>query len=376
MPPISVCIIAKNEEANIGRCLKSIKTYGFEVIVVDTGSTDKTKEIAAEYGAVLFDFPWISDFSAAKNFAASKANNNWILSLDCDEYVTYMELPKILTMIRLYPRYVGVLEIENEMLGNSSGPEGTNKRTYTTKLVRLYNRKYNQFVGAIHEQVVPFGYKEGDDLFSFDIPLKIYHTGYVGTKEQIAAKNKRNIDMLMTALENDPEDAYNYFQLGMTYVADDDYETACEWFDKGLSFDLEPTLEYVQTMVVSYGQALLKLGRNEEALNFVGIYDAFCSETDFVYLMGRIYLANNQPVKALGEFLTAITMPPGRQQGVNTFLPCYQIAVIYDNMSLNPMGHNDTDNMEIALMYYKKCGDFAPALRRLKEIAGQARNDE
>ena len=354
MPPISVCIIAKNEEKDIGRCLNSLKPYGFETIVVDTGSTDRTKEIAAEYGAILYDFTWIGDFSAARNFAASKATNNWIFSIDCDEYVTSMKLPEILTMIRQYPRYVGVLEIENEMLGH----EAEAKRTYTTKLVRLYNRKYNHFSGAIHEQVVPLNYKEGNDIYSFDIPLKLYHTGYTGSAEEIAAKNQRNIDLLMVALEKDPDDAYNYFQLGQTYVMADEYELACEWFSKGLSFDLEPSREYVQTMVVSYGQSLLKLGRNEEVLTFKSIYDAFCGLTDFVYLMGRIYVANNQPVMALGEFLKAITMPSGRQHGVNTFLPFYQIAVIYDNM----------DNMEIALMYYKKCGDFAPAVRRLEEL--------
>jgi len=113
-------------------------------------------------------------------------------------------------------------------------------------------------------------------------------------------------------------------------------------------------------MMVSYGQSLLLLNKNEEALSFAGVYDAFCGMTDFVYLMGRIYEANNQPIKALGEFLKAITMPSGMQAGVNSFLPCYQIAVIYDNMN----------NMDIAVMYYNKCGDFAPAKRRLIELNG------
>ena len=121
---------------------------------------------------------------------------------------------------------------------------------------------------------------------------------------------------------------------------------------------MDEKLEYVQTMVVSYGQSLLKTGRTEEALNFTGIYDAFSELADFVYLMGAIYKANGQPLKALGEFLKVMGMPPGRQLGVNTFLAFFQIAVIYDEM----------DNMEIALMYYKKCGDFAPALERLEQL--------
>ena len=351
MPPISVCIIAKNEEAHIGRCLKSLAPYGFEVILVDTGSADKTKEIALELGAKVFDFEWIDDFSAAKNYAASLASNNWILSIDCDEYVTQLKLPKILTLIRQYPRYIGLIEIENEMMG-------IGKRTYKTKLVRLYPRKYFQFEGAIHEQVMPIAKNRRDEIFSFDIPLLLYHTGYVGTPEQIAAKNKRNLDLLMAELKKDPDDPYIYFQIGQSCVLGDDYEGACDWFGKGLSFDVDETLEYVQTMVVSYGQSLLKVGRKEEALDFTGIYDAFSELADFVYLMGSIYKANGQPLKALGEFLKVMAMPPGRQLGVNTFLAFYQIAVIYDEM----------DNMEIALMYYQKCGDFKPALDRLGEL--------
>ncbi len=349
MTPISVCIIAKNEEENIEECLQKLSPYGFEIIVTDTGSTDRTKEIAAKYATKVLDFQWINDFSAARNFAASHASNQWILSLDCDEYITDINLPEILTLIRLYPEYAGCLEIKNAM------PSGGEQGFYTTKLVRLYSRKHYHYTGSIHEQVTPLIVRE---LFSFDIPLKVYHTGYIGTPEKIAGKNKRNIDLLMAALAQTPDDAYLYFQLGQTYVAGDNYEEACNWYSQGLSFDLNPSLEYVQTMVVSYGQSLLQTGRNEQALSFAGIYDSFSTLTDFVFLMGRIYLANNQPVKALGEFLKAITMPEGKQQGTNSFLPCYHIALIYDQM----------DNMEIAVMYYKKCGNFQPARNRLNDL--------
>ncbi len=349
MTPISVCIIAKNEEENIEKCLRKLSSYDFEIIVADTGSTDRTKEIASRYATKVLDFEWIDDFSAARNFAASHAVNNWILVLDCDEYITHINLPRILTLIRQYPRYVGVLEIENAMMG------GDGTRSYTTKLVRLYSRKHYHFTGAIHEQVTPL---KAQELISFDLPLKIYHTGYVGSPAKIAEKNQRNISLLTAALERTPDDAYLYFQLGQSYVLGDDYEEACKWFSHGLAFDLDPELEYVQTMVIAYGQSLLLTGRQEEALNYANIYDSFSALTDFVYLMGRIYLANNLPIKALGEFLIALTMPQGKQQGVNSYLPCYNIALIYENMG----------NMEIALMYYKKCGDFPPAQERLNAL--------
>ena len=73
MKPFSICIIAKDEEKNIKRCLDSIKNFDCEIIIVDTGSSDRTKEIAYEYTSKVYDFQWINDFSAARNFSISKA---------------------------------------------------------------------------------------------------------------------------------------------------------------------------------------------------------------------------------------------------------------------------------------------------------------
>lgn len=84
---LSICIITKNEEQNIDRCLKALAPYGLETIVVDTGSTDRSKQIAARYTDRLYDFPWCDDFSAAKNFAIEKASHSYVLVLDSDEFV-------------------------------------------------------------------------------------------------------------------------------------------------------------------------------------------------------------------------------------------------------------------------------------------------
>ncbi len=82
---ISVCMIVKNEEKVLARCLDSLKTVADEIIIVDTGSTDLTKEVAARYTDKIFDFEWIDDFSAARNFAFSKATCDYIYSADADE---------------------------------------------------------------------------------------------------------------------------------------------------------------------------------------------------------------------------------------------------------------------------------------------------
>ncbi len=113
MKPFSVCIIAKNEEKNIERCLSSIQHFDCEIIVVDTGSTDRTKEIAQKYGAKVYDFEWINDFSAARNFSISKASYDWILVLDCDEWTEESDPEEFVFLAREYPSYVGRLKRKN-----------------------------------------------------------------------------------------------------------------------------------------------------------------------------------------------------------------------------------------------------------------------
>lgn len=111
--PISVCIIAKNEEKFIEDCLKHLQPYGMEIIVTDTGSTDRTREIAEKYADKVVDFAWIKDFSAARNYCASFASNNWILALDCDEFVNAIDIKILRMLMQKYPRHTGVLRLKN-----------------------------------------------------------------------------------------------------------------------------------------------------------------------------------------------------------------------------------------------------------------------
>ena len=85
MATISLCMIVKNESAVLARCLDSIADLMDEIIIVDTGSTDNTKEIAAQYTSRIYDFKWTSDFSAARNFSFSKATMEYIYTADADE---------------------------------------------------------------------------------------------------------------------------------------------------------------------------------------------------------------------------------------------------------------------------------------------------
>ena len=90
---VSLCMIVKDEEKYLARCLQSAKTIVDEMIVVDTGSSDRTKELATIFGAKVFDFAWENDFSSARNYSLSKASGDWILVLDADEMISEKDQP-------------------------------------------------------------------------------------------------------------------------------------------------------------------------------------------------------------------------------------------------------------------------------------------
>ena len=102
MLKISACVITKNEEKNIGRWLDCMRQLADEMIVVDTGSTDATVELAQAAGAKVCHFSWCDDFAAAKNFALEQANGDWILFLDADEYFEPASLPLVRQYILRY----------------------------------------------------------------------------------------------------------------------------------------------------------------------------------------------------------------------------------------------------------------------------------
>ena len=111
MVSISVCMIVKNEEAVLSRCLDSLQGIAEEIIIVDTGSTDRTKEIAAEYTDKIYDFTWVNDFSAARNFAFSKATKDYIYSADADEVLEEKDREKFLTLKQVLLPEIEIVEM-------------------------------------------------------------------------------------------------------------------------------------------------------------------------------------------------------------------------------------------------------------------------
>lgn len=353
MNPISICIIAKNEENHLEPFLSSIQKhfqdYPYEIIFVDTGSSDNSLAIAAKYTNKIFHFDWIHDFSAARNFSLRCASYDWILVLDCDEYIMEASPDALQSMIAQHPHAVGMLSRRNhyEMNGTDS--------VYTDEVERFFNRRLFHYEAIIHEQVRAI---DGTPFARVAIPLTVDHCGYTGSFEALCKKAERNNELLLKMLEENPHDPYLYFQLGQSYNMLHDDEKACYYYGKGLEYDINPKEEYVQMMVIGYGYNLLHLQRFEEALQFQNIYDEFATGADFVCLMGLIYLRNGMVVQAMKEFLHATTFDTARTEGANTFIPTFNMGCINEVLG----------DIETAVTLYRKCGSFKPALERLAEL--------
>ena len=356
MSPISVCIIAKNEEKHIEECCRHLAPYGFEIVLVDTGSTDRTVELAKQFTDRIFHFDWCDDFSAAKNYAMEKASYDWILSIDCDEYIESTDLSALAAHMKSQPTAAGRILIRNRFSENGQ------TAFEQVRVSRFVNRRYFHFEGAVHEQLVPITTQDETApavKYVYDAPITVLHVGYDGSEEEMRNKSKRNIGLLERELEMQGPDPYTYYQLGQSYRKLCDYEKAFYYFDLGLAMDVDPSLDYVQTMVESYGYTLMDLNRNQDALNLLGVYDEFAHRADFVFMMGLVFMNNGLFDESILEFRKATTIEEFAVDGVNSYKAYYNIGVIYEC----------TGHIAEAKDAYCRCGGYEPALKRLVLLA-------
>ncbi len=219
MNEISLCMIVKNEADNIRKSLESVAGLLDDIVVVDTGSTDATKAIAAEYTQAVFDFAWSDDFSQVRNFASSKARHDWILVLDADEVVTEFDVEGVCSLIRQYRDCVGAIRRMNcfEAQGGLT--------TAVESISRLFDRTVFQYTGSIHEQLTRRD--SGEAGIRFPVPIAVDHSGY--RPEELTRKGtiERNRRLLLTELEKNPLDPYWHYQAGKTYSLAKEFDQAC-----------------------------------------------------------------------------------------------------------------------------------------------------
>lgn len=220
---LSACLIVKNEEANMAACLQSLVQSVDEIIVVDTGSTDKTKQIAKQCGAKVYEYAWTQDFSAAKNFALAKASGNWILFPDADEFFSDATRANIRKLITKYGKQYDALLVR--ML--NIDPDQENKLLDYFYPVRIFkNDKGIRYEGKIHEELARQDKKKIKAYQLQPTELEMIHTGYASSLMQ--AKSERNLPLLLAQLAHDPQNPSLHAYLSDCYFTLADYARAIQ----------------------------------------------------------------------------------------------------------------------------------------------------
>jgi len=221
---ITLSMIVKNEEKHLAKCLESVKNVVDEIVLVDTGSTDKTLEIAERYSAKIFHFKWIDDFAAARNFALSHASGDWILYLDADECITEKSAPEIKRLTKQKKREAYKCTVRSV--------DDFNHRPSVMTYTRLFaNEKNIRFEGKVHEQIEESLRKNNFAIKNSTI--EIDHYGYNLSKDELKIKAGRNLLILLNQYEEN-KSSYYAFQLGQTYTILNEKENAVSYFTSAL----------------------------------------------------------------------------------------------------------------------------------------------
>jgi GT2 family glycosyltransferase/Tfp pilus assembly protein PilF len=207
---ISLCLIVKNEEHNLPACLHSAANLVDEVIVVDTGSTDRTKDVAAGFGARVFDFPWVDSFSAARNESLRHATGEWIFWLDADDRVDESNRRKLKELFANLPDQNLAYAMKCVCLADSKSSSGT-----VVDHVRLF-RNYPEIRWRyrVHEQILPAIRARGGQVHAADIA--IHHAGYQDVDLR-RRKQLRDLRLLHLDQADDPDEPFTLFNLGWAY---------------------------------------------------------------------------------------------------------------------------------------------------------------
>lgn len=346
---ISLCMIVKDEEEIIEKSLKEVKNYVDEIIIVDTGSKDRTKEIAKSYTEKIYDFKWCNDFSKARNYSISLATYDWILVLDADEVVSRFNREEVDKFILNNDKKVGRIKIINFFEDNNE------KRINNERVNRLFNRKYYNYEGIIHEQIVS---KNKDSYDTMLIDIEVDHIGYLDHVIKSTNKLDRNITLLYKALEDNPLDDYLYYQLGKSFYKKKNYNEAYNNFRQALEMCDDFRLEYVEDLIESFGYTLINCQKYSEALSLKEYGDIYGNIPDYNFVMGLIFMNNGRFEEAINSFISCLVDDEGKIEGVTSYLPNYNIGVIYECL-----GFKDE-----AFKYYKACGSYELALNRINNF--------
>ncbi len=327
---IALVLIARNEERCIARCLESARPLVDEMLVLDTGSTDATREIAAGCGARVLSAEWPDDFSAARNLALSRTNAPWRLVLDADEWIA-AGAETLATIRARAPGFVGLLRVDSIVNDERGGLQ--HAPSWIPRLLPAGVR----YEGRIHEQPVSALPRER-------LPLVIGHDGYLVSAR--AAKAGRNERLLRIALAEHPDDAYLHYQLGKDLEVRSDFAEALPHYLEAHRAG-EAAAAWRHDLVVRLVFTLKKLKKFAEAVELTSLeLERWGESPDFFFTLGDLLLdwALAEPQRA-AELLPQIEASwqravaigerpelPDSVRGRGSFLAAHNLAAFHESL--------------------------------------------
>src|SRR4051794_11527891 len=282
---LSLCMIVRDEEAMLPRCLAAAADHVDEIVIVDTGSTDKTIEIARSFGAKVIETEWTGDFSAARNISFDAATGDWMMFLDADEVMMEGEGARLRELTGRTWREAFFL-VECNHTGDID--DGTSVHHNALRVFR--NRPQYRFEGRIHEQIAHHlpGFLP-ERIETTDVRME--HFGYLGVVRDEKDKSRRNLELLERQLEESGESPFLHFNLGSEYGALGENERALEHFSKAwdaVGAEANPrTFGFAPSLAARLGAALRVNGKLEElerhTERVLAIFPRF---TDLVFEIG------------------------------------------------------------------------------------------
>ncbi len=285
---ITATLIVRNEARCIVRCLDSIRPWVDRMLVLDTGSTDGTPDLARQCGAEVHHLDWPGDFSVARNHALDLADDDWHLILDADDWIeTGGEL---LRDWCAGPSRLGRICIHSTF---NDRPDHTG--TTRNWVTRLFPRGV-RYQGRVHEQVVSALPRER-------IELHVQHDGYLDA--QLADKGDRNRTLLLLDLQDRPDDSYIAYQLGREAEGREEFADACQWYAKAFA-QTPPSASGFHDLLAHLLHSLGQAGRLDEAIDLAEAQmQASLESTDFFFVFGNLLVdrAMTDPAQALDHWL-------------------------------------------------------------------------
>jgi glycosyltransferase involved in cell wall biosynthesis len=359
-------MIVKNEEQNLARVLSSVKTLADEIIIVDTGSQDRTVEVARNYGARVFHFAWCDDFSAARNESIRHARKDYILWLDADDEVESEEVPIIKKHLRKQNGTAVFLRIRNVRPGEIH--EFIQLRCFPNgKGVRFKGRIHEQVFSALHSKGVPFSHCDGI----------ICHHGY-GDETGVRVKLERNRLILERELSDDPADFQTLFFLSRTLFSLGDKTKAVEYLDRALEIGRDSVkaqqLGIFKVAFLDKAGLLVGEGRTGEAISLLEENLLRGEGSDFFkYTLGELYFNTGSYEKAYRMML------PLQKAGFSRDILPVNVTAVRTNiekyLGISSLVVGDLERAEVCLECLLSSNPHDPSHFHYLSLAREKRGD-